>query len=98
MKFHFPSIEDEFLSLPPTVVVSYYIDAAWTANSEECGMGWIFQTQNNRGFHQGTATRTLAPSALASEALALKSALSAASRTKLTSIKVFSTLKSLYLC
>ena len=86
----FPSTEDLIYELPPSEVVSCFVDAAWSANTGFCGMGWLFKSSNNQVLHQGSASRTHSPSALASEALAMKSALSAASRMDLTSIYVYS--------
>ncbi|CAE5960393.1 unnamed protein product [Arabidopsis arenosa] len=76
--------------IPRNEAFSCYTDAAWIASSGSCGMGWIFKTQDHRVIHRGSATRLHTPSALAAEALALRSALIAASRMEFTSIKVFS--------
>ncbi|KAG7567339.1 Ribonuclease H domain [Arabidopsis thaliana x Arabidopsis arenosa] len=85
-----PLIEAPLHRIPRNEAFSYYTDAAWIASSGSCGMGWIFKTQDHRVIHRGSATRLHTPSALAAEALALKSALIAASRMEFTSIKVFS--------
>ncbi|CAE6074157.1 unnamed protein product [Arabidopsis arenosa] len=52
-------------------------------------MGWIFKIQDHRVIHQGSASRRHTPFALAAEALAMKAALTAASRIEFTSISVF---------
>ncbi|CAH8280452.1 unnamed protein product [Arabidopsis lyrata] len=90
LSLNLPLIEAPFHRIPRDEVFSCYTDAAWIASSGSCGMGWIFKTQDHRVIHQGSATRLHTPSALAAEALALRSALIAASRMEFTSIKVFS--------
>ncbi|CAE6000887.1 unnamed protein product [Arabidopsis arenosa] len=85
-----PLIEAPLHRIPRNEAFSCYTDAAWIASSGSCGMGWIFKTQDHRVIHRGSATRLHTPSALAAEALALRSALIAASRMEFTSIKVFS--------
>ncbi|KAG7537667.1 Ribonuclease H domain [Arabidopsis suecica] len=84
-----PHIEDSTQALPPDEVLLCFTDAAWNASSGSCGMGWIFKTQH-RVIHRGSAFRRHTPSALAAEALAMKYALTAASRMEVTSINVFS--------
>ena len=86
----FPCIEDNSHVLPPNEVVLCFVDAAWSGSSGCCGMGWLFKTHLHRVFHKGSATRSHTPSALASEALALKSALITTSQMDLTSIIVLS--------
>ncbi|CAH8254941.1 unnamed protein product [Arabidopsis lyrata] len=90
LSLNLPLIEAPFHRIPRDEVISCYTDAARIASSGSCGMGWIFKTQDHRVIHRGSATRLHTPSALAAEALALRSALIAASRMEFTSIKVFS--------
>ncbi|KAG7544663.1 Ribonuclease H domain [Arabidopsis suecica] len=85
-----PLIEAPLHRIPRNEAFSCYTDAAWIASSGSCGMGWIFKTQDHRVIHRGSATRLHTPTALAAKALALRSALIAASRMEFTSIKVFS--------
>ncbi|KAL0760636.1 hypothetical protein Bca101_076786 [Brassica carinata] len=64
-------------SNPPLQTTSLlcFTDAAWHATSSRAGCGWIFITEQDEQFHQGTATFDNTPSALVAEALAIRSAL-----------------------
>ncbi|CAD5314550.1 unnamed protein product [Arabidopsis thaliana] len=80
--------------------ITCFTDAAWNASSSSCGMGWIFKTQHQRVIHQGSSSRLHTLSALAAEALVIKSVLTAALRMEFNSppSQFARTLKSSYLC
>ncbi|VYS48067.1 unnamed protein product [Arabidopsis thaliana] len=88
------------LVLPQCEDITCFTDAAWNASSSSCGMGWIFKTQHQRVIHQGSSSRLHTLSALAAEALVIKSVLTAALRMEFNSppSQFARTLKSSYLC
>ncbi|CAD5327196.1 unnamed protein product [Arabidopsis thaliana] len=83
-----PRSEALSLVLPQCEDFTCFTDAAWNTFSGSCGMRWIFKTQHQRVIHQGSSSRLHTPSALAAEAFAFKSALTAALRMEFTSITV----------
>ncbi|XP_019085342.1 PREDICTED: uncharacterized protein LOC104748447 [Camelina sativa] len=70
-----------------------FVDAAWCPASGSSGAGWILKDQSELILSQASATRPFVPSALAAEALAIRSALF-----HITSIAHFSSIRSLKIC
>ncbi|CAA7047983.1 unnamed protein product [Microthlaspi erraticum] len=80
----------------PTVAeYSCFVDAAWSAETGSCGMGWFFQKDQDSLRLQGASHRLCVGSALMAEALALRSAVAAAKTLHFTSVSVFSDSQSL---
>lgn len=80
---------------PASSDTSCFVDAAWSASSLSCGMGWCLMDPHKNLLQQGSESQRFVSSALAAETLALKTAWIAASHEGYRSIDVYSDSQSL---
>ena len=84
--------------LPPTIqsdILICKVDAAWNANSGECGIGGIFSGDSTRSLHNVSEAHSHVSSALMAEAIAVHRAVSLAVYSNVRSLAVLSDSQSL---
>lgn len=77
--------------------ISCFSDAAWAADSNRCGVGWIFKDSTSSIISQNSAYQDHIPSALAAVALAVKLALISAKAADFSRLTCFSDCQELML-